>query len=97
MAKAIREADGKALLAKHLQVLASENGAGEGLVLPFKSATVQPKTDFEALVKNNPWLENEVREGGREVVCVCVCVFLSDKWVELHVHVNKLLLPHPSP
>ena len=63
MAKAVREADGKALLAKHLQLLASENGVGEGLVLPFKSATVQPNTDFKTLVESNPWLKNEVSEG----------------------------------
>ena len=63
MAKAIREADGKALLANHLQLLASENGVGEGLVLPFKCATVQSSTDYETLVENNPWLKNEVSEG----------------------------------
>ena len=61
MAKAIREADGKGLLARQLQILASENGVGESLqLLPFKSATVHPKTDFDALVQDNPWLSTEV-------------------------------------
>ena len=70
MAKAIREADGKAILTKYVKTLASENGVGKNLVLPFKSATVKPKTEFETLVKDHPWLESEV--WGRSYDCVPV-------------------------
>ena len=63
MAKAIREADGKKLLARYLDVLRSEDGndLGTSLVVPVKCATVLPATDLATLVKDYPWLETEVR------------------------------------
>ena len=60
MAKAIREADGKALLSKYFKKLTADNGVGKGLVLPFKSATVRLNTELSALVKDHLWLETEV-------------------------------------
>ena len=64
MAKAVREADGKAILASHFDVLRAdaENGTvGKTLQFPLKSATVRPDTDFSKLVKEHPWLETEVK------------------------------------
>lgn len=63
MAKAVREADGKALLSKYFNVLRadSESNVGRALQFPLKSATVRPDTDFSKLVKEHPWLETEVR------------------------------------
>jgi len=60
MAKAIREASGKAILAKTLEKLSGENGVGNDLHFPVKSVTVTPKTDFFQLAVENPWLKNEV-------------------------------------
>ena len=63
MAKAVREADGKAILARYFDVLRAEteNGAiGKALQFPLKSATVRPDTDFSKLVKEQPWLKTEV-------------------------------------
>ena len=67
MAKAIREADGKAVLAKYFDVLRadSESNVGKSLQFPIMSATVRPDTDFSKLVKEHPWLETQVRERGR--------------------------------
>ena len=59
-AKAIREAEGKALLARYLGVLKSENGVGKNLQFPVKTATVKPDTDFTRIPKEHPWLETEV-------------------------------------
>ena len=63
MAKAIREADGKAILAKYFSVLRaeSESDVGKTLQFPMNSATVRPDTDFSKLVKEHPWLETEVK------------------------------------
>ena len=64
MAKAIREAEGKAILAKYFNVLradADECAVGKTLQFPLKSATVRTDTDFSKLVKEHPWLETEVR------------------------------------
>ena len=64
MAKAVREADGKAILASYFNVLRAEaeNGTvGKTLQFPLKSATVRPDTDFSKLVKEHPWLEMEVK------------------------------------
>jgi hypothetical protein len=64
MAKAVREADGKAILASYFNVLRAEaeNGAvGKTLQFPLKSATVRHDTDFSKLVKEHPWLETEVK------------------------------------
>ena len=60
MAKAIREADGKTLLAQYFEVLRTQYGLGRDVRLPVKSATVTPDTDFAKLVKGHPWLETEV-------------------------------------
>ena len=63
MAKAVREADGKAILANYFNVLRAdaENGTiGKTLQFPLKSATVRPDTDFSKLVKEHPWLKTEV-------------------------------------
>lgn len=63
MAKAIREADGKEILAKHFSLLRadSESSVGKSLQFPLKSATVRPDTDFSKLVKEQPWLKTEVK------------------------------------
>lgn len=65
MAKAVREADGKAILANYFSVLradSSEGAVGKTLQFPLKSATVRPDTDFSKLVKEQPWLETEVNK-----------------------------------
>lgn len=61
MAKAIREGDGKSILARRLQALTSESKQGkESLSFPVRAATVTAGTDFAKLAKENPWLETEV-------------------------------------
>jgi len=64
MAKAVREAEGKAILAKKFQALqqqSSENGRGRpNLCLPVRTATVTAKTDYTKLAKEHPWLEKQV-------------------------------------
>ena len=59
-AKPIREAEGKALLARYMGVLKSETGVGKNLQLPVKTATIKPDTDFARIPKEHPWLETEV-------------------------------------
>ena len=78
MAKAIREADGKAILAKYFSVLRadSESGVGKTLQFPLKSATVRPDTDFSKLVKEHPWLETEVLEDV-QVLYVCMKYYIT--------------------
>ena len=62
MAKAVREAYGKGLLARHLQAIASsKDGASRELAFPAQTATVTAETDFKQLAKEKPWLETEVR------------------------------------
>ena len=61
MAKAVREASGKVILAKTLEKLSRENGVGNDLRFPVKSVTATPKTDFFQLANENPWLKSEVR------------------------------------
>ena len=56
MAKAIREADGKALLFNYFRT----QGLGKDLVAPFKCATVTADVDVSKLVENHPWLGREV-------------------------------------
>ena len=63
MAKAIREASGKEILAKYLKTLSSDGGSSKGLTFPVRSATVTPETDLAQLARNTPWLESEVRTG----------------------------------
>ena len=62
MAKAIREAYGKGILSRYLQVLtsSSENGPSKALAFPVQTATVTPSTEFRQLAKEHPWLETEV-------------------------------------
>ena len=60
MAKAIREAFGKHILASYLKRLATESGSSKDLTFPVRSVTVTPKTDFMELARSNPWLESEV-------------------------------------
>ena len=60
MAKAIREADGKALLFKYFRTLLESEGLGKDLVLACKTATVTADTDFSKLVAEYPWLDTEV-------------------------------------
>ena len=60
MAKPIREVSGKRMLTRHLEHLLAENGLGKDLSFPMKTATVTPTTDFDKLVKDNPWLATEV-------------------------------------
>ena len=63
MAKAIREAEGKAILGNYFNTLRAdaENGTiGKSLQFPLKSATVRPGTDYSKLVMEHPWLETEV-------------------------------------
>ena len=63
MAKAIREACGKAIVAKSLKSLLAENaGSSKGITFPVRSVTVTASTDFAELARNNPWLESEVRK-----------------------------------
>ena len=61
MAKAVREAFGKGMLATSLRNLASESSSAKDLSFPVKSVVVTPKTDFVGLARANPWLETEVR------------------------------------
>lgn len=56
MAKAIREADGKALLFQYFRT----QGLWKDLVAPFKCATVTPDVDVNKLVEDHPWLGREV-------------------------------------
>lgn len=63
MAKAIREADGKALLFKYFRT----QGLWKDLVAPFKCATVTPNVDVNKLVEDHPWLGREVHLRG----CFC--------------------------
>ena len=60
MAKAILEADGKALLFKYFRKLAEDGGMGKDLELPFKAATINPDTNIQELAKLQPWMESEV-------------------------------------
>lgn len=60
MAKGVREANGKDILARYLQTLTSEDAAFKELSFPVQTATVTPKTDYGQLAKDNPWLETEV-------------------------------------
>ena len=70
MAKAIREFCGKELLHKYVEKLRSEaEGERQGKVrIPFVSAPVTESTDFDLLVKGNPWLTSEV-----QVYVACMC------------------------
>lgn len=61
MAKAIREASGKAILAQTLEKLSREDDVDKELRFPVKSVTATTKTDFFHLANENPWLRNEVR------------------------------------
>ena len=63
MAKAIREADGKALLFEYFRT----QGLGKDLVAPFKCATVTADVDVSKLVEDHPWLGREVHLRG----CFC--------------------------
>ena len=61
MAKAIREASGKALLCKYI---ASLTASGENRIdIPFSCITVTPGSDITGLANSNPWLETRVRNG----------------------------------
>ena len=64
MAKAIREAYGKNLLARYLEELSSASDSSSGPVkevcFPVRTATVTARTDYALLAKDNPWLEAEV-------------------------------------
>ncbi len=60
MAKAIREADGKALLFKCFETLVSSDGLGRDLDLPFKAASEDPDTNVSELLKEKSWLQSEV-------------------------------------
>lgn len=72
MAKAIREFCGKELLHKYVEKLRSEaEGERQGKVrIPFVSAPVTDSTDFDLLVKGNPWLTSEVQVYVASYVCV---------------------------
>ena len=62
MAKAIREASGKALLCKYI---ASLTASGENRIdIPFSCITVTPGSDITGITNANPWLETRVRNGG---------------------------------
>ena len=52
-AKGIREATGKDILNRHL--------AGVATVQPCRFAAVGPDTDWDVLLKENPWLATEVQ------------------------------------
>lgn len=68
MAKAVREAFGKKLLAQYLQGLRSDESAlDKDVSFPVKTATVTAKTDYAVLAKENPWLETEVRFAMRQL------------------------------
>ena len=61
MAKAVREAFGKNLLARYLQGKGSDSSElCKDLSFPVKTATVTSRTDYGVLAKENPWLETEV-------------------------------------
>ncbi len=60
MAKAVREASGKAILVKALEKVSRENEVGNDLRFPMKSVTVTSTADFFMLAKENPWLDTEV-------------------------------------
>lgn len=59
-AKAIREAQGKSLLSRYLNVLKTKNGVGNSLSFPVKSVTITPKTQLSKISEENVWLEKEV-------------------------------------
>lgn len=61
MAKAIREASGKRILAGYLDKLTSENGIGQELSFPTKTATFTSRTNFKHLAAEIPWLETKVK------------------------------------
>lgn len=61
MAKAIREADGKQLLHKHLQQLLKDANNEEFRQPPLRVATAGMKTSLADLVDSNTWLDKEVR------------------------------------
>lgn len=69
MAKAIREADGKALLFKYFRT----QGLGKDLVAPFKCATVTADVDVSKLVEDHPWLGREVHLRG----CFCYDCYIQ--------------------
>lgn len=63
MAKAIREADGKALLHRYANKLLAREGqpAFDELRLPtFKCVSFVPGDSLEGLSSTHPWLRNEV-------------------------------------
>ena len=60
MAKAISEASGKSILARHLEKLSLENCLGKDLCFPVQTATITAKTNLNQLSKDISWLETEV-------------------------------------
>ena len=63
MAKAIREFCGKELLHRYVERLKTEEEGGEKhgqMRIPFASVPVTDATDFDLLVKTDPWLNTEV-------------------------------------
>lgn len=95
MAKAIREFCGKELLHKYVEKLRSEaEGERQGkLRIPFVSAPVTESTDFDLLVKGNPWLTSEVqvyvwrKEGG---------VFVYTPHSRQGIGINHMSFPSPN-
>ena len=64
MAKAIREADGKALLHRYANTLLAREGqpAFDELQLPsFRCVSVVARDSLDGLSSDHPWLRNEVR------------------------------------
>ncbi len=61
-AKPIREAQGKSILSRYLNVLKTdEKGVGKDLCIPVKSVTVTESTVLADIADENVWLKKEVR------------------------------------
>ena len=66
MAKAIREAYGKALLHRRFEQLLRTEENGQLQQPPFRTVSVAAGGKLSDVVDRNPWMEKEVRVCGKE-------------------------------